>query len=297
MTGFSTDWLRLREPWDRAARAAAWPQLDLGVALAGRAAPLTVVDLGCGSGANLRELAPRLGGRQHWRLVDHDAALLAAVPDALARWAADAGHRLQVQADGVIELSGAGFSARIERQPLDLAQQLHRLALDGVQLVTGSALLDLVSADWLDRLAAQAAGAGAALLFALSVDGRCDWLPADPQDGAAQALFDRHQRRDKGFGPALGLAAVAHLAQRLAARGYRVAQAPSDWVIEGEAAADMLAALLDGMAAAAAEQAQDEGAAPDSLRDWQCRRHALLAASRLRIGHVDLLAWPASALT
>ena len=34
-----------------------------------------VLDLGSGTGSNLRYLAPRLPGRQQWLLLDHDAAL------------------------------------------------------------------------------------------------------------------------------------------------------------------------------------------------------------------------------
>ena len=67
MSGFAAAWLRLREPADAAARDA-----EL---VAGFAAPSErfVIDLGAGAGANLRYAAPRLGGVQHWTLVDHDA--------------------------------------------------------------------------------------------------------------------------------------------------------------------------------------------------------------------------------
>ena len=41
------------------------------------AATATVVDLGCGTGSNLRALAPPCPRRQSWRLVDRDPALLA----------------------------------------------------------------------------------------------------------------------------------------------------------------------------------------------------------------------------
>ena len=65
MTGFSADWLALREPFDRSARQAAAAAFDL-PALAGRLRgdkpALEVVDLACGTGANLRELGPRLRG-------------------------------------------------------------------------------------------------------------------------------------------------------------------------------------------------------------------------------------------
>ena len=70
----SPEWLDLREPADAAARSAE---------LAGRLArqlpatgPLVIHDLGGGSGAMGRWLAPRLPGPQHWVLHDRDADLL-----------------------------------------------------------------------------------------------------------------------------------------------------------------------------------------------------------------------------
>ncbi len=84
MSGFSAEWLALREPADHRAR-----NRDLLGALARRFAgrdTLSVVDLGCGAGSNLRALAPALPRRQRWRLVDHDAALLGAARGRIAQW-------------------------------------------------------------------------------------------------------------------------------------------------------------------------------------------------------------------
>src|SRR5690606_17109719 len=261
MSGFSADWLHLREPFDHHARQAAladprwlaaWASHVARMPQAGHAGTLSVTDLACGSGSNLRLLAPKLGGRQRWRLIDHDPALLAAVPAALAAWARREGHaceiapgsqgggRTQAQGDarpdappaGVIHLAGRGFEAEVHLLRLDLAGQLAQLDFTQIDLVTASALLDLVSDGWLHALIPQARQAGAAMLFALSVDGRTDWTPADPLDAQVDALFTAHQRRDKGFGPALGAEAVARTVQCMREAGYAVAQAQSDWVID-----------------------------------------------------------------
>lgn len=298
MTGFSADWLRLREPFDHQARERAAAALGL-PAHAERwrrgaaEAPLAVMDLACGSGANLRELAPRLGGLQRWCLVDHDPALLAAVPHALAEWATQPGHRFSSRGD-TLHISGPGFSAEVTRRTTDLARDLATLDFASVQLVTASALLDLVSEPWLLQLAQQGRSAGTALLFALNVDGRTQWQPADPHDDAVHHAFSLHQRRDKGFGPALGPQAVPRALQVLAGAGYQVTQARSDWVIDATAtplpggnAAAMLAAMVDGIAAAAIEQAP--GSAPGA-QAWQARRQGTLAATRLVVGHADLIA-------
>ena len=85
--GFSADWLQQREPFDAAARSAAEARLRIRQRLARSCptagAPLRLIDLACGTGANLRWLAPQLSGRQQWLVVDHDAALLRGWPENL----------------------------------------------------------------------------------------------------------------------------------------------------------------------------------------------------------------------
>jgi hypothetical protein len=270
MNGFSADWLHLREPFDRAARETAAAALGLPGRLArwrtqspGEA--LAVVDLACGHGANLRALAPVLGGAQHWRLVDHDAALLNAVPEALAEWARRHGYRFMLDgiagAEQAIDITGPDFHARVVCQRVDLARDLASLDFGQAPLVTASALLDLVSAPWLQALIHKSRAARAALWFGLTVDGRTAWNPADPGDELVQGLFSQHQRRDKGFGPALGSQAAAIALQQLARAGY--------------------------------ETLEQSPAAKDAVRSWKARRDAGIGSSRLRVGHVDIVATPA----
>src|SRR5215470_16451319 len=72
--GFSARWLTLREPYDQAARNGA--VLDAVAATFAGAPAATVTDLGCGTGATMRAIAPCLPARQSWRLVDNDNTLL-----------------------------------------------------------------------------------------------------------------------------------------------------------------------------------------------------------------------------
>jgi len=253
MPSFTTEWLALREPADAAARS-----MVLADAFAGRAR--RIVDLACGTGANLRFLAPRLPRASDWLAVDHDARLLAAL-------APPAG-------------------AKVSTLQLDLAHALDELPLAGCHLVTASALLDLVAAPWLTRLAARCAGSGADVLFALTYDGRIDWSPAEEGDERVRELINRHQLGDKGFGRALGPGAAAAAVSTLSALGYEIRTASSDWNL-GPGSPALQTALIDGWALAAAKVAPAEG---DALREWAKRRRAHIAAgrSRLRVGHLDV---------
>ena len=247
---FEPTWLELREPADVAAR-------DPGL-LAAAAAFLgdgLALDLGCGTGATVRAF----GGRGRWRLLDRDPRLLA--------------------------LAAARCPAA-ETVEGDLAE-LAALPLDGVRLITASALLDLASPWWVEALADRAAAAGVGVYAALSYDGTLFWEPALPGDAAVATGFDRHQRRDKGLGPALGPEGAAALARAMRRRGYAVRTAPSPWRL-GPAEAALQAALIEGIAAAAAETGV-------ATRAWRQARLAASAAGRASVGHVDLLALPSRA--
>lgn len=263
MNGFSVEWLTRREPYDRRARNTA---VLATVARSVAAYPSAmVVDLACGTGATLRAISGSLAHRQNWRLVDNDLSLLARVQPA----------------------SNADVTVRAI--PLDLAHDLET-ALDGpVDLVTTSAFLDLVSAEWIERLVTEIAVRKLRFYAALTYDGRVAFEPADPSDAAIVAAFHRHQSTDKGFGPALGPAAAATAIGLFERLGYAVERGASDWVLGP--ADDLQAEILAGFAGAAAEIG---GIAIGAIEGWAARRKGLLAApsSHLRIGHIDFFAYP-----
>ncbi|MFT3802392.1 MAG: hypothetical protein QM766_14390 [Burkholderiaceae bacterium] len=266
MSGFSAEWLALREPADCRARSS--PVADLAAALAvtrgGR-----IVDLGCGSGSLPRYLAPRLSVPCEWLLVDDTQPLL---DEAMRRCR---------------DLPGV---AALTTLRADLAADLSFIGERPTALVAASALLDLVSDAWLARLVGACVAAGAPMMAMLNVDGRIDIDPPLPDDAPIIALFDEHQHGDKGFGPALGPTAAARAAERFRAAGYRVRTARSDWVLGADDAA-LIGPLLEGWNAAAGEIAPAESA---RIARWLTQRRQQLAAGRLsvRVGHEDLLAMP-----
>ena len=285
MSGFTDDWLALREPFDVAARSGAlFAELRTHLA---RSAPLEIVDLGAGAGSNLRHLAPLLGGAQRWRLADRDPRLLEVAVATTHAWAEERGADVR-RAGSALTIRGGDFTFEVACEPVDLAQ-LADVDLPAAGLVTAAALLDLVSRPWLEELARRCRDARAAVCFALCYDGRTTLTPAEPEDAEVLELFNRHQLGDKGFGPALGPGAAAAAAAAFSAHGYEVRTAPSDWVI-GAQAVELQLQLLDGWLGAARELAPARGAA---LEAWHERRRAHVAAGRatLRVGHLDLAGW------
>ena len=263
MTLSFAEWLRLREPADHEVRSL--PLLGALLRHLPGARPLRVVDLGSGTGSNLRYLAPRLPSPQEWLLVDRDAALLS---QALVRSPVDAVTTRAVPLD---DLDDAAIIA-------------------GHDLVTGAALLDLVSPAWLDTLAARCRTAGAAVLFALSYDGRTTCTPADPEDGEMLELFNGHQRgNDHGFGTAAGPDATTCAARSFEEAGYTVRRARADWHLAPEHTA-LQRPLIVGWAQAISEMVPNRR---DWVEAWMRRRLAYVDAgeSTIMVGHEDLCGW------
>jgi hypothetical protein len=289
VSGFSLSWLRQRAPFDRAARDAALASRFAAAVARSANRPLRLIDLGAGAGANARVLAPIIGGDQDWLLIEDDAALLDAQAAEHLAWAADAGWAVAHAEDRVVIHAG-NARWRFAAQRQDLARHGAIAGIERCDGVSMSALTDLVTAAWIDALVAQLARRRRPLLAVLTVDGRREWHPAAPEDALIRGAFARHQRGDKGFGPALGSDAPDYLAARLAAAGYAVSTAPSDWRIDG-GQRDMLAAIIAGEARAATE-AQPDAAA--EIAAWQARRETELAtgALSLQVGHRDVLGLP-----
>ena len=266
----SPEWLVLREPADAAARSAELAE-HLGRHLSA-AATLVIHDLGGGSGAMGRWLAPRLPGPQHWVVHDRDVGLLEL---AVANSPGPA-------ADGATVTVEARRSDIIRLAPRDLA---------GTSLIVASAVLDMLTADGLAGMLGAWTGIGCCpMLLALTVVGRVALTPADPLDARLAAAFNAHQRRTTAAGPLLGPDAVAAAVDELCATGAELVVRPSPWRLDA-AHADLTAEWFGGWAAAACEQ--EPGLAIEA-RAYRDRRLAQAVAGELAVtvDHADLLVLP-----
>ncbi len=285
---FGADWLALREPVDHRSRSA---RLLAPLVHAWRTHGWSrVLDVGSGTGSNLRYLTSSLPGPQSWTLLDKDG-------DLLERFEPPTDERVRTVRCQQGDLLDAGLR--------DAAS---------ADLVTGSALLDLVSEAWLRRLVQVCFAASCGVHFALTYDGGIEWTTGDgakrPEEAERECQADSelvrravnaHQRRDKGLGPALGPTAGPAAEAALRAAGYDTWLHDSPWRL-GPRDAELALALVDGWEQAALEQVIDSSSVehlgpPDSarrIRAWARNRRRIIAdgAFGLTVGHVDLLALP-----
>ena len=265
----SREWLALREPADAAARAPDLAeQLRRCLPTAGRQ---VIHDLGCGTGAMGRWLAPRLPGPQHWVLHDRDADLLAIAAEDLPGEAAN------------------GAAVTVETRESDITR-LARGDLTDATLITASAMLDLLTGEELAGLVTVCAGAGCPVLLTMSVVGSVDLNPPDPLDAEVAAAFDAHQRRTTERGRLLGPDAVAVALAGFDRLGAEVLVRPSPWRL-GASDADLAAQWFTGWVGAACEQQVELFAETGA---YARRRLAEATAGQLAVtvDHADLLILP-----
>jgi hypothetical protein len=265
----SPAWLDVREAVDAAARSADLvPLVNRRLDAAGRSR-LVIHDLGCGTGSMGRWLAPQISGPQHWVMCDRDADLL------------------EYAAADMVDKSADGSPVTVETRQADVTQ-VTADDLAGVDLVTASALLDLLTVDEVDRIVAACASAGCPALFTLSVAGRVELTPADPLDTEIGAAFNAHQRRPRGDRRLLGPDAVDAAAAAFDRLGIATVVRPSPWRLGPDDAAVMSEWLMGWLSAACLQQPGLAGPAVG----WAHRRLSEVAKGRLwvLVHHDDLFA-------
>ena len=127
MSGFSIEWLDQREEADHRARDAYLLKKTISWLKTLQVDKRTITDLGSGTGSTIRAMLPiiqQIFLPVKWRLVDDDPLVLS---EAMRRHAGE----LTIE-DCIVDFSN-----------------IHKLPLEEVNLITTSALLDLVSADFI----------------------------------------------------------------------------------------------------------------------------------------------------
>jgi hypothetical protein len=258
-------WLRLREPADAAARS-----LELVDEIRRYVSTDRVVvhDLGSGAGSMGRWLAGQLSGPQHWVLYDRDAELL--------------GEAEQNPPAGGSDGSPVTLAVRWRD-----VTRLEPGELKGATLVTASALLDVMTADELDRLVATCAAVGCPVLITLTVTGLVDLAPSDPFDDLVTEAFNAHQQRVTDAGKLLGPCAASAAVDAFTRHGLEVMARPSPWRL-GPNDPALIVEWFTGWLGAATEQRPGLRA---EARAYAKRRFAEVAAGRLAVTvhHQDFL--------
>jgi hypothetical protein len=260
------NWLAARVAADTAARAATLntlvPDLINYLAVTGdHQDTLEIIDLGAGTGANQRWLAPRLPFRQRWVHLDHDPMISRSLP---------------LPDDTMI----------ID----DSVEALSRLLASrdaGRQLVTCSALLDVLTMRQLDAVCRALIDNRVPALFSLTVTGTLGVVPSHPDDQPLLDAFNDHQRRAGRGGPE----AASVAAETLRAAGFDVRCQETPWQLTAASGQAFVGQVLQERLHAAVSQ--HPGLAQAATAWLELRRSQLaVGIMRIELGHGDILALP-----
>jgi hypothetical protein len=297
----SSEWLSLREPEDAATRsrelalaaAALLEQKVLKQTLEQtplqhrtlqqtplQPTPLSIHDLGSGTGSMMRWLAPLLPGPQTWTLHDWNADLI------------------EQAAAGIRPLDRDGVPISVRTQPGNLADL--RAAVLGpagqpaASLVTASALLDVLTVNEIHAIVDAVLDVGCPVLLALTVTGDVRLSPADELDPAFQAAVNAHQRRDIGTRRQVGQDGAAIAGRLFTEAGWHVRSSTTTWRLD-HYRPRLLAEWFDGWVDAALEfDAEHDAELQAHAARYRRGRAAEIERGELtaHIDHLDLLAWP-----
>jgi hypothetical protein len=286
---FSTDWLSLRESVDHRSRNTILQKQVIDyLHQIGKSKndPIQIIDLGSGTGSNLRALAPLISHNQTWTLIDYDSLLLNAARKKLCIWADEIIHEAESNDSANNSTIAPVILIKNQRQitvhflQKDLANDLQAALSEPADLITAAAFFDLVALEWLVQFCKELQ---TPLYTVLTYNGNEKWLPSDPLDTDILKAFHAHQGSDKGFGPAAGPQALNALEQLLKQRGFQVVTGTSPWILDSNDAL-LMKALATGTASAAAETTL---VTHDIAKQWGERR---AQSQQCEIGHDDLFA-------
>lgn len=293
MSGFSSDWLALREPVDHRSRNQSLQLTVLNyLAQIKTVNPGSVrfIDLGSGTGSNLRALAPHLHSDQHWTLVDYDVELLRTARDTLLAWgdseinSSDALSAMNSSASiKPLSILKQGKKIVVKFKCVDLLNDYQAILNEPADLITAAAFFDLVAEPWLAKFCATLSKP---LYTVLTYDGIEKWSPPERIDAEVLNAFHQHQRTDKGFGLALGPSAAERLENLLNAQHFTTLCVSSPWLLDRQDSR-----LIEQLAIGTARAVREMNVIPSlAINQWEQNRRQ---ASQCEIGHIDLFAYKA----
>jgi hypothetical protein len=186
-------------------------------------------------------------------------------------------------------LAADGTNVDVVPEEQDITR-LEAADLAGTSLVAASALLDLLTVEEVDRIAANCTEAGCAVLLALSVEGRVEISPSDPLDAEFEAAFNAHQRRLDDGRRLLGPDAVDAATAAFERHGAKVITHDSPWRLGPEDRVLTAEWLQGWVGAACAQQPELEQERESYLRRRLDTCHA--GGLEVVVHHRDLLALP-----
>lgn len=226
---YAVDWLATRYPYDVDARN---PNVEIACLqwLASRN-PISVVDIGSGSGSNCFYFIDQFPVAQHWTFIEKDPMLISASLERMTQWANDREYIVEASPYGIniqtpngqIEIEGICGSL------LDLSQLVR---LDKVDLVMANAVFDLFSQSQFATFISELSNYSLGILATLNYSGM-SFSPTTDEDKTVIDLYESHMQRPQSFGQGMGKECSELMIEAFKAQNWEIVAEEANWEIEG----------------------------------------------------------------
>lgn len=282
--GFDPQWLEARFVHDHGALNR--ELLGCLVGLPRQSEAWRVLDLGSGTGANVRHGADLLQGTQHWTLVDEDAALLAEAPLRLAAWAGERGWKTS-RSSARLEIRRPGGLIVVDVVPGDIVDVLGDIEHGSLDLVTANAVFDLLPPERIEACVDALASLGLPLWATLNYE-NMTFSREMVQDRTVVEAFHEHMTRPQAHGRNAGPRAIEVMREVLRRRGYVVHVGPSDWNVANTE--DVMWTKILKFIEESVPEMLDMASQGLLLEEWLYARKTSPEFESVRVHHEDLLA-------
>jgi len=171
---------------------------------------LNIIDLGCGTGSNFRYLNPKILKKQSWKMIDISNLSLSYLKKNIR------------------------FSQKIQNITFkneDIIKNLEKINFKDFDIVTGSALLDIMPKEWFVEFS-KINKSTKIIYFSINYDGNFKFYPKHKDDDKIVKLFNKDQMSDKGIGKKAVGPKCTQIINKLFQRTHKTYVFNSDWVIE-----------------------------------------------------------------
>ena len=171
---------------------------------------LNIIDLGCGTGSNFRYLNPKIVKKQSWKMVDISHLSLSYLKKNIK-------HSQKIQ--------------NITYKKIDIIKQIEKIDFKNFDIVTGSALLDIMPKEWFINFL-NINKSTKIIYFTINYDGNFKFYPKHKDDDNIVRLFNQDQMSDKGIGKKAVGPKCTQIIDQLFQRTHKTYVFNSNWVVE-----------------------------------------------------------------
>ena len=252
---------------------------------------LKIVDIGSGTGANVRYYFDKIPHAQEWTLIEQSTYLLEECRHSLSAFAQEHNYSWQAQGDAFLLTDTEEKTATIKLVPGRLEHIEQLTDLPHTDVVTANAVFDLLSFEQFDALVSTLARHDVCLLATLNYY-ETSFLPFSDQDHRFTHWYHMHMKRPQPMGIAMGPDCSAEMLDLLAQHHMMIEQEGSQWHLK-KCDLTMHRYILHFMKQAISELSLSQEEQRD-FNAWLDRKKELCRQRELEIiiDHSDIFACP-----